>query len=262
VILVGHFFRSIAFYSHDAIRQDHHDIIIGTRRVEAAVCAFGGSLLPNKRSIFCEKRVNTARQHYEQLLPRRYTVHDRRISWDVEENPPVPDSETPSKRLRLESPGSDDSKHSLQRSIGVMVYPTVHAYAAAEPGQRTPALTEMNNDATDPSFYSPASALSDSSWATLHPEQFRTMAPAKGDYTYPPIPLTSYERQQWSDSLFLLARGMPAIAVLLEQARLENAWDQGVAELLTQVVIAGYCVPGDARLEGLRGYLLSMGISC
>ncbi|GAX11969.1 hypothetical protein FisN_8Lh062 [Fistulifera solaris] len=148
-----------------------------------------------------------------------------------------------------------------------MVYPTVHAYTAAEPGQKAPALTEMNNDATEhpPLFYSPASALtSDSLWATLHPEQFRTMAPSNGDYTYPPIPLTTYERQQWSDSLFMLARplGMPAIVVLLEQARFEDAWDQGVAELLTQVVIAGCCAPGDARLEGLRRYLLYMGISC
>jgi hypothetical protein len=137
----------------------------------------------------------------------------------------------------------------------------------------TPALTEMNNDACSsehralerPLFYSPASALTnDSSWATLHPEQFRAMAPSNGDYTYPPIPLRTYERQQWSDSLFLLARpfGMPAIVVLLEQARFEDAWDQGVAELLTQVVIAGCCAPGDARLEGLRRYLLCMGISC
>ena len=45
-------------------------------------------------------------------------------------------------------------QQSLARSIGVMVYPAVNAFTAAEPGTIAPALSEMNNfiDVKDPSL--------------------------------------------------------------------------------------------------------------
>ena len=52
------------------------------------------------------------------------------------------------------------------------------------------------------------------------------------------------------------------IAFTLQQAARHDDWDQGTAELLTQVVIGLFCGAGDARLEGLHRYLLGMGIAC
>lgn len=352
--------------------QNSHDVIIGRRRVEAAICAFGGVVPTNQRqqqklSIFREKNdpLCKARRHYERILPSRYSISGRQISWDVEENPPILDNDganaeddtytndyegkkSPtrhaSKRIRQEAPttplslasvgdGSSPSsskyrcklcgqpKHnhscpyrpSVQRSIGVMVYPAVNAYAAAEPGRIAPALTEMNNNAlydsdyheatspdmmvtpeaarlTGPIFHSPESTLScDDSHSkrsydvmnaktspfvaslTLHPEQFRAVTPSDKSgnthaFVYPPISLTFTERKRLSDTLFVLARQIPNMteetSVVLHQARADQKWDQGTAELLTQVVIGLFCVEGDARLDGLQRYLLSLGISC
>lgn len=288
-------------------------------------------------------RDGQARRYYEHMLPTRYSISGRQITWDVEENPPIPDSPNaeesaceekesstgrPSKISRQESPTAEDTssptnnskyrcklcgqpKHnhncpyrpSLQRSIGVMVYPAANAHAAAEPGRIAPALTEMNsavlseNNAQEWSgmmvtpeavrgpaaaFHSPGSTLSDDSIpkrleetstpfvtsVTLHPEHFRAITPSANTnaYSYPPIPLTFTERKLLSDSLFFLAKQIPHMsqetAAVLRQARLSDEWDQGMAELLTQVVIGLYCAEGDARLDGLQIYLLSLGISC
>jgi hypothetical protein len=179
-------------------------VSIATRRVEAAICAFGGTLNSNRSqqtwSIFRHRGASTdGRRRYEQRLPGRYYLSGSRISWDVEENPPVHnpiqeegDFDAGEMKSEAESPKSDHSDNSsgssstasesptshnagdsqsdaakmkyrcklcgqlkqrhnclyqqpLQRSIGVMVYPAVNSYTAAEPGAIAPALTKMNN---------------------------------------------------------------------------------------------------------------------
>ena len=85
-------------------------------------------------------------------------------------------------------------------------------------------------------------------------------------YNYPAIPLTFAERKRLSDTLFFLSKEIPNMtadcAAILRDARTNNEWDQAVAELLTQVVIALYCGEGDVRFEGLQRYLLGLGVSC
>jgi len=51
------------------------------------------------------------------------------------------------------------------------------------------------------------------------------------------------------------------IAALLRMAREKNDWDVAVSEVLTQVVVCLHCAEGDYQLEGLRQYLLKIGIS-
>ena len=225
-----------------------------------------------------------------------------------------------------------------------MVYPSINAFTAAEPGHIAPSLTRMNNfvsyeseQATSPKsdcsqtasvynttllpvqvspesraattsfFHSPQSSLSNQSDETmigvdtpvaglkrtysgtelarvsgptlpsvfvnavsLRPEHYRAVSLASenesGLYQYPPIPLPFVERKRLSDTLFHLASEIPQlvadVANLLHVARHNNEWDQAVAELLTQVVVAMYCSEGDFALEGLRQYLLGLGIAC
>ena len=105
---------------------------------------------------------------------------------------------------------------------------------------------------------------------SLRPEHYRAVSLASesepGSYQYPAIPLTFVERKRLSDTLFHLANEIPQFAAdaagLLHAARHNNEWDQAVAELLTQVVVAMYCSEGDFSLEGLRQYLLGIGVAC
>eukprot|EP00804_Cyclotella_cryptica_P030623 CCRYP_015658-RA/>CCRYP_015658-RA protein AED:0.39 eAED:0.39 QI:594/1/1/1/0.5/0.2/5/1373/978 len=129
------------------------EVEIARRRVNSALCAFGGSALP-KKAVRSEK--TASRQKYEELLPERYYEDDSRLSWEVEEDPPVEVSDeedeehsaTPNRGKSTLSCDSTDGSYggmSLQRNMGVMVYPAVNAFMAAEPGVITPALSEMNN---------------------------------------------------------------------------------------------------------------------
>jgi len=101
-------------------------------------------------------------------------LHIRNDSPAMKRKSPSPtsmDAKTPSKRSKMgidgrsSTPGSDQPKmryrcklcgqpkqnhtcpyqQSLQRSIGVMVYPAVNSFTALEPGVLAPALSEMNN---------------------------------------------------------------------------------------------------------------------
>ncbi|KAL7570343.1 hypothetical protein ACA910_017186 [Epithemia clementina (nom. ined.)] len=71
------------------------DTKIATMRVEAAICAFGGTLkkqrLRDPKSIFRLKDEPQSRGRclYDQALPRRFVLSGSRISWDFEENPPI-----------------------------------------------------------------------------------------------------------------------------------------------------------------------------
>jgi len=85
-------------------------------------------------------------------------------------------------------------------------------------------------------------------------------------YRYPALPLPYAQRKRLSDNLFTLSKEMPKLtdecALVLREARERDMWDCAVAELMTQVVVAVFCPEGDDRLEGLRRYLLSLGIAC
>jgi hypothetical protein len=84
-------------------------------------------------------------------------------------------------------------------------------------------------------------------------------------FEYPPIPVSFQGRKRLSDTLFYLSKSIPSIttdvASLLRTAREREDWDLAVAEILTQVVVALHCAEGDHRLDGLRQYLLNLGIS-
>ncbi|GKY96549.1 hypothetical protein MPSEU_000614500 [Mayamaea pseudoterrestris] len=271
-------------------------------------------------------------------------------------------NEFPKLKYRCKLCGQPKQSHNcpyrqcMHRSIGVMVYPAVNAYTAAEPGQITAPLTKMNNFvsyesdhgslrldhlsqsgqlthstqeapvhapqllpvqvspesrvSTTSFFNSPQSSLSNQSEetmlgvdaaqgrvgvkrsysgtelprgsaaptlptvfvnsVTLRPEHYRTVGQLDGDekllFHYPAIPLTFAERKRLVDTLFHMSSEIPQfaadVATLLHVARENNEWDLAVAELLTQVVVAMYCSEGDHALEGLREYLLGLGIAC
>jgi len=105
----------------------------------------------------------------------------------------------------------------------------------------------------------------------IRPELLRTVTPPKrntprGAYTYPSLPLPYAQRKRLSDSLFAMSKEVPGLtdecAVVLREARQKGKWDLCVAELMTQVVITVHCRDGDNTLEGLRQYLLTLGIAC
>jgi hypothetical protein len=102
----------------------------------------------------------------------------------------------------------------------------------------------------------------------LKPEQFRIISPSThhGSYTYPSLPLPYAQRKRLSDNLFALSKEVPQLtdecAVVLREAREKDVWDLAVAELMTQVVIVIHCHEADTRMEGLRQYLLTLGIAC
>ncbi len=184
---------------------------IAKRRVSSAICAFGGNCNTSasnkakpdssKHSIFRLKVEPDAEaiMKYENLLSGRYYENDNRISWEIEDDPPVElsciksistdastkrkspsltmEERTPSKRNKVEeesldAPHSSTSsstgdqpkmryrcklcgqpkqnhtcpyQQSLQRNIGIMVYPAVNSFTALEPGRLAPSLSEMNN---------------------------------------------------------------------------------------------------------------------
>jgi hypothetical protein len=105
----------------------------------------------------------------------------------------------------------------------------------------------------------------------LRPEQFRTISHSKAReskraYTYPALPLPYAQRKRLSDNLFSLSNDVPKLtdecAQVLREARERDAWDVAVAELMTQVIVIAHCPDGDHRFEGLRQYLLTLGIAC
>jgi len=114
---------SIRQYKQKELHNNYtnsEDLVIATRRVEAAICAFGGAVSgTNSRrqqtwSIFRTKGAPMeARRVYEQCLPRRYVMSGSHISWDVEENPPIhvdPQmDEQRSKVRKTQSPKKEDS---------------------------------------------------------------------------------------------------------------------------------------------------------
>lgn len=385
-----------------ALDPDSMDLHIATQRVTSAICAFGGKQENQNSggrqasSIFRLKE----QQRISSEVDRPIELNCRKLAQGSTEtraadatnmSPHViaDDTTGQSKRpgLGLSAPslsfdntdtkikyrcklcGQPKQNHdctfrkSLARSIGVMIYPAVNAFTAAEPGEVAPPLFKMNNfvsyhsvsgspqkEGADysqallesqrhksthshPSTVTPQSAregggivdspqssLSTHSHeltsrvqishhtsmsnennktthapvperraklfqhaafapsASLRPEQYRAVTPFRGEassnaasvkcgnYQYPAIPLTFGERKRMSDTLFCLSKEIPNItqgcSEVLHEAREVEDWDQAVAELLTQIVVGLYCGEGDYQLEGLRQYLLTLGVSC
>lgn len=105
----------------------------------------------------------------------------------------------------------------------------------------------------------------------LKPEQFRIVSQPKSRksadaYVYPALPLPYAQRKRLSDNLFSLSNEVPKLtdecAQVLREAREKDMWDLAVAELMTQVIVIIHCSDRDYRFEGLRQYLLTLGISC
>lgn len=105
----------------------------------------------------------------------------------------------------------------------------------------------------------------------LKPEQFRIVSQSKSrksseGYVYPALPLPYAQRKRLSDNLFSLSNDVPKLtdecAQVLRDAREKDMWDLAVAELMTQVIVIIHCNERDYRFEGLRQYLLTLGIAC
>lgn len=101
-------------------------------------------------------------------------------------------------------------------------------------------------------------------------EQHRTVTDISQDETdtenrYPTIPLTMAQRTSMSKFLFDLCQqvnGLTEICTdVLSNARETESWDLVVAELITQSLVIIHCPPEDQKLDGLRDFLLTIGIS-
>jgi hypothetical protein len=261
-------------------------------------------------------------------------------------------SPQPKMRYRCKLCGQPKQNHrcpyqqSLARSIGIMIYPAVNAFTAAEPGSIAAPLSEMNNfvdavkDMNDdtPSrptpermhrlatggavstntqvtpesmrsnmIHSPSPYMTPGRSVTRHRtlgsqrsgkkrsytqvaggsedhtdllfleameikhEQLRVISEPKGKdrqdkFCFPALPLPYAQRKKLSDNLFSLSNEVPKLtdecAQVLREAREKDMWDLAVAELMTQVVVILHCPDGDKRFEGLRQYLLTLGIAC
>jgi len=249
-------------------------------------------------------------------------------------------NQQPKMRYRCKLCGQPKQNHrcpyrqSLARSIGIMVYPAVNAFTAAEPGSIAAPLSEMNNF-TDvmkeglsmedspgrPTPHMTGMPMSNQVTpesirsSKVHPaynshrsgarrqgrgkkrgygdvsagenpndlvfidsmelksEQYRVISSGlssrregKEAYSYPALPLPYAQRKRLSDNLFSLSNEVPKLtdecAKVLREAREKDMWDVAVAELMTQVVVVIHCPDGDNRFEGLRQYLLTLGIAC
>lgn len=180
------------------------DMQIARRRVESSICAFGGNVRRYSQLGKADADPNLAfKAKYAKSLSGRYYENESRLSWELEESPPIvvkmadattnqahksdlhneddeleglrhsptgnvcrpitvrgdesggeaqSDSGAQQKtRYRCKLCGKPKTNHkcpfeqSLARTIGVMVYPAVNAFAAEEPGAIAPSLTDMNN---------------------------------------------------------------------------------------------------------------------
>ncbi len=159
------------------------DLSISIRRVESAICAFGGTLRPSRAQCIDDSLQNdstvsalratwTDKNHspgsrtvnsFTQNVSTSVAVitkndqlaandHSRKNSQNSSTASSDGASQDPSKlKYRCKRCGQLKQNHvcpyqqPLQRSIGVMVYPAVNSYNAAEPGVIAPSLSKMNN---------------------------------------------------------------------------------------------------------------------
>ena len=297
------------------------------------------------------------RQRYENKLQQQYFERGNHLSWDVQANLPLTlngartfddddmminasgsnlseggTKKSVSRKNRCKLCGQIKIGHicpyasSLQRNIGIMVYPSVNAHVADEPGRLSSALCEMNNfismksgsfsesfemfmednssavvraprqciakgsmlrqksliasktilcsktdrernveDSTSDLLVQPKMEITIDQYRSITPRD--TSATSHRDYTYPQVPLTFNQRKSLSDILFSLSKLVPKLteecALVLTEDRKKDQWDLAVAELMTQVLCVLHCSPSkDYTLEGLKRYLLMLGIVC
>ena len=85
-------------------------------------------------------------------------------------------------------------------------------------------------------------------------------------YVYRAIPLPYSQRKNISNAMFAMSKTLPGLtdecAHVLGEARRRDVWDFAVAELMVQVVMLTRCGADDDRLDGLRTWLLGVGVSC
>jgi len=178
---------------------------------------------------------------------------------------------------------SNSYRASIQAQHGITAYR--HAGKGESPNNRKKRNhSRMSNNNTpekqgssnESSQSSPERSVNDKLFVEtmeLKPEQYRIVTPPKlvpdksaGNFVYPPLPLPFSQRKRLSDNLFALSKEVPQLtdecAVVLREAREKDMWDQAVAELMTQVVTVIHCPDGDYRLNGLKHYLLTLGIAC
>jgi hypothetical protein len=128
---------------------------VAFRRVNAALCAFGGeAILANRGrcdhsssdySMMSSHVESEKQRQYREVMLDRFYENDARLSWENEEDPPIDWSVSDDDDNVVEEDESSSSVKPFQRNIGVMVYPAVNAFTATEPGIITPALSDMNN---------------------------------------------------------------------------------------------------------------------
>ena len=133
---------------------------VAFRRVNAALCAFGGeAILVSRRRcdqqsssvdylMMMSSHVESEKQRqYREVMLDRFYENDARLSWENEEDPPIDwsVSDNDDDDIVDEDESSSSVVKPFQRNIGVMVYPAVNAFTATEPGIITPALSDMNN---------------------------------------------------------------------------------------------------------------------
>ena len=126
-------------------------------------------------------------------------------------------------------------------------------------------ITPTSGSAT-PNNNSPGGTTSSSGSSSVVKESSPPITESITDYRYPQIPTPYSQRKEMGDTLFALSREVPNLAdscaAILREARENDAWDQAVAELTTQVLVVLKCEECDYTLEGLRRHLLSLGIAC
>lgn len=159
--------RSLRAFVKGKTQLTEREREVARRRVNSALCAFGGeAVAPPELEMWPEFKRRCITPKYKEPIPERYFEDENRLSWEIEDNPPIEvsdyDDDAAVERPSRGKAGADDKslcqncgacqlkhdcpfKSSLQRTIGVMVYPAVNAFTATEPGMITPALSDMNN---------------------------------------------------------------------------------------------------------------------
>lgn len=107
----------------------------------------------------------------------------------------------------------------------------------------------------------------------LRVEQYRTVNDITQDddtvtekrFRYPTVPLTMAHRTSMSKFLFDLCQQTDCLTEIctevLSKTRETESWDLVIAELITQALVIMHCPPNDQKLDGLRDFLLTIGIS-
>ena len=123
------------------------------------------------------------------------------------------------------------------------------------------------SDGSEDLLFQPKMEITTDQYRAVTSKVTSSTSTTKRGYVYPQVPLTFSQRKSMSDALFSLSKLVPKLtdecALVLTEARKRDQWDLAVAELMVQVICVLHCSPSkDYTLEGLRRYLLTLGIVC